>query len=163
MNQQTPKNITGLVNQYSPDNQQLQQREANPAPRVPQELQTMINKVVSSIDGMYQFSGFRNNTKLDLYKAELTKALYKVRDKVNEQSLKAALDLFRTKGGKFPPSVPEFIQAVLGEHEEQIKAPEHHWFDASKALPKYSAEQMSEIGKHGIELARAALQKKLIR
>jgi len=159
-----PQNVGDLVNQYSPTGSMSAQASNNkPAPQIPEELKSTINKIVTSIDGMYHFSGFKDPVKLSQYKMELTKGLYKVRDKINEQNLKDALDLFRLKGGKFPPSVPEFIQAVLGQHEEQAKPPEHVWFDASKALPKHSAEQMASFAKKGVADLRAALKKKLLR
>lgn len=127
---------------------------------VPADLQVKINKVVEAIDGMYQFSGLRDTDKTNRYKAELTKGLYSIRDRIDESNLKNALNFFRTQGGKFPPSVPEFIRAVLGQHEEQAKPPELVWFDASKSLPKHSAEQMAEFAKQGIASVREALKKK---
>ncbi|NMP31837.1 hypothetical protein HII17_09695 [Thalassotalea sp. M1531] len=154
-----PQDMSNLVNRYNPSSGAMQQQGTKPATQIPDELKNIINKIVTSIDGMYQFSGFKDATKVTHYKTELTKGLYKIRDKISEQNIKDALDLFRTKGGKFPPSVPEFIQAVLGEHEEQVKPPEHVWFDASKAIPKHTAEEMASFAKKGIADAKAALKK----
>ena len=155
----SPQKMSNIASRYNP-NQPPATAGDKPAQQIPDELKIIINKIVTSIDGMYHFSGFKDPAKLSQYKMELTKGLYKIRDKIDEQKLKDALDLFRLKGGKFPPSVPEFIQAVMGEHEEQAKPPEHVWFDASKALPKHSAEQMAAFAKQGIADARAALKKR---
>ncbi|REL36883.1 hypothetical protein [Thalassotalea euphylliae] len=159
----SPQNMSSAMSDFRQQYQQQGNANHNLAQRgsadVPTDLQIKINKVVEAIDGMYQFSGLRDTEKTNRYKAELTKGLYSIRDRIDESNLRNALNFFRTQGGKFPPSVPEFIQAVLGQHEEQTKPPELVWFDASKALPKHSAEQMAEFAKQGIASARAALKK----
>ncbi|REL28367.1 hypothetical protein DXX93_18555 [Thalassotalea euphylliae] len=158
-----PQNVSSTMSDFR--QQYQQQGHGNSMAQrgtadVPADLQVTINKVVEAIDGMYQFSGLRDTDKTNRYKAELTKGLYSIRDRIDEGNLRSALNFFRTQGGKFPPSVPEFIQAVLGQHEEQAKPPELVWFDASKALPKHSAEQMAAFAKQGIADARAVLKKR---
>ena len=120
----------------------------------------LVNKITTRFEGLYQYTGNVNQRKTDLFKQELTKALYQVRHQIDEEKINQAINFFALHGGSFAPSIPEFMKVVLGQHEEQIKAPELVWFDSSKALPKHTPEQIQEIGKKGISMAREALKKK---
>ena len=152
-----PEDIQQLVSRYNVNNQSYTQ-QTQVSVEIPAALTDKINKIIKSIDGMYQFSGFNDQRKVSQYKTELTKGLYKIRNQIDESNLKDALELFRLKGGRFPPSVPEFIQAVLKQHEKQIKPPELKWFDPNKAISPYTSSQISEFGKQGVATVKAMLK-----
>jgi len=118
----------------------------------------LVNEITKRFEGIYQYTGNRTQEKTNLYKKEMTRALFQVKDKIDEKKVTDAINFFSVNGGSFAPSVPEFIQAVLGNNIEMIKPPEHVWFDPSKALPEFTPVEIQEFGKKGIALAREALK-----
>jgi len=125
----------------------------------PEAVINLVNTINNRFEGIYQFTGNNTQQRASLYKQELTKALYKIREQINEEMIHEAIDFFALKGGRFAPNVPEFIQVVLKQHDEIRKHPEHKWFDKSKALPEFTPEQFQSIGQSGIALARQAMKK----
>lgn len=150
------KDIAVVINQGST---KVVNKEEGMTP--PEAVVNLVNVIVSRFDGIYQFTGNKNSDKLVVHKQELTKALFKVRDQFNEQDIENAIDFFAINGGKFPPSVPEFIQAVLGNHVDMISHPEHKWFDPSRALTQYTPEQIQTMGKNGIAKIRDMMKNKI--
>lgn len=153
----------GTVMQGYNSGQMQSQNEQNSMAKntnAPEQVISLVNKITARFEGIYQYTGNVNQRKTNLYKQELTKALYQVRHKIDETKINQAINFFALHGGSFAPSIPEFMKVVLGQHEEQIKAPELKWFDASKALPQHTPEQLQKIGQHGVSLAREALKKK---
>lgn len=127
--------------------------------QVPDNVIGLVNNITQRFEGIYQYTGNKTAEKTRLYKIELTQALFKVRNKITEQQVVAAVDYFALNGGAFAPSVPEFIQVVLGKHQAQEKPPELAWFDASKALPQYTPQQYQDMGKKGVDAVKALLKK----
>lgn len=144
-------NVQGQVGQHP-----TQQNKAV----VTEQVVSLVNNITKRFEGIYQYTGNRSQEKTNLYKAELTRALYLVRDKIDEQKINNAIKYFSLHGGAFAPSIPEFIQVVLGEKEELQKPPELKWFDSNKALPAHTPEQYQQMGKHGVEQAKKLLKKR---
>lgn len=158
------KDIKALTTRYqngalTSANQQSQQVDAQ-KPEITEQVIQLVNKITKRFEGIYQFTGNRSQEKTNLYKAELTRALYKVRDQITEKNITEAIDYFALQGGKFVPSIPEFIQVLLKSTSDTMKAPEHVWFDSAKALPQYTPEQFQSMGKSGVALAREKLKGK---
>ena len=126
---------------------------------VSQDVIQLVNEISKRFEGIYQYTGNRTQEKMNLYKRELTRALYLVNDKISKKQVNDAIDFFAINGGTFAPSVPDFIQAVLGNHKEMIKSPEHVWFDSAKALPQHTPSQYQDYGKKGMAIVREMLNK----
>jgi len=142
-------------------NHNLRTQQQQPAEvQTPESVISLVNTINNRFEGIYQFTGNNTQQRAGLYKQELTKALYKIREQINETMIHEAIDYFALKGGRFAPNVPEFIQVVLKEHDEIRKHPEHQWFDKSKALPQFTPEQFQSMGKDGVALARQAIKRK---
>jgi len=142
-------------------NHNLRTQQQQPAEiQTPEAVISLVNMITQRFEGIFQFTGNKTPQKIALHKQEMTQALFKIRDQINENMIDEAIDFFALRGGKFAPNVPEFIQVVLKQHDEIRKHPEHQWFDKSKALPQFTPEQFQSMGKSGIELARQAIKKK---
>lgn len=149
------KDMRSLVQGYSGSTHISEQRA-----EATEQVISLVNNITSRFEGIYQYTGNINQRKTNLYKQELTKALYQVRGEITEDKITKAINFFALNGGSFAPSIPEFMQVVLGKHKDMVKAPEHVWFDSAKALPAHTPEQVQSMGKKGVAQARDVLKRK---
>jgi len=149
------KDMRSLVQGYSGNTNLSEQRS-----EATEQVINLVNNITARFEGLYQYTGNINQRKTNLYKQELTKALYQVRSEITEEKITKAINYFAINGGTFAPSIPEFMQVVLGKHEGMVKPPEHVWFDRAKALPAHTPEQVQTMGKKGVARVREVLKGK---
>lgn len=147
--------MRSLVQGYSGNTNVSEQRA-----EATEQVINLVNNITARFEGIYQYTGNINQRKTNLYKQELTKALYQVRSEISEEKITKAINYFAINGGTFAPSIPEFMQVVLGKHEDMVKPPEHVWFDRAKALPAHTPEQVQTMGKKGVARVREILKGK---
>ena len=147
------KNIKDI--QYNPKMTALDDGEP-----VPQKTIILLNETIKQLVGIFpSVLNTADNFQLQGFKQQLIQAFVE-NEIFNFSQVEGALKHYRSNGGSFAPSVPEFMMACRGDHEGQRKPPEHVWFDPSRALPEHTPEKIQEMGKRGVSMLRQALKRK---
>lgn len=108
-----------------------------------------VNNITQQLQGIFPSMANTSSTfALSEYKKQLTKAFTEIKKPITPDQIKQTLAYLRVNGGKFQPSVPEFIK--LCQRKNKSNAPEHAWFD-TKQLPKYSQSDIKSFAQKEME------------